>query len=121
MLGHETMGMMVPSMELPKEYFQVNDLLCSSDGFPPGTEDYIIENQLHKLSVVNERIDRANQAAFNYNQAAKNLTRAGLMFLGVSLVSSAAIATSAAIGATIALKRKKKEEQEKEAREAENG
>lgn len=118
MLGHETMGMLVPSMELPKEYFEVNNLLCSSDGFPPGTEDYIIENQLHKLSVVNERIDRANQAAANYNAAAKNLKRAGLFMLGASAVSVMAIGTSAAIAA---LKAKAKKKEDKEAREAENG
>lgn len=121
MLGHETMGMLIPSMELPKEYFQVNDLMYSADGFSPGTDDYLIENQLHKVSVVNERIDRANQAAANYNAAAKNLRRAGLMFLGTTMASIAAIGTTAAISAMIARKRKKKEEKEEEAREAENG
>lgn len=118
MFGHETKGILTPTMDLPKEYFQVNDLMYSADGFCPGTDDYAIENELHKISVVNERIERVNDAASAYNAAAKNLRRAGLFMLGVSAVSAMAIGTTAAIAALRAKGRKKKEDDD-EAREAE--
>lgn len=95
--GHKTIGTIKPTMKLPKEYFDVDDLMCSDEGYDICSDDFAIENKFHKLGVINERVARVNEAANNYNAAASNLMKAA------KAQAAASVLMVAVIGAGIGL------------------
>ena len=124
--GHKTMGVLKPTMKLPKEYFDVDDLMYSNEGYDICSDDFAIENKFHKLGVINERVARVNEAADNYNAAASNLMKAAKAQAAASVLMAAVIGAGTGFLALRGYIRSKKREREEEkeneeAREAKNG